>query len=95
VRRHDHQGPTLDTDLVDCPGDGIVIGADGITLDLNGHTLAGRFARPCSDDCVHQDGIDNTAGHDRVLIENGVVRQTVARLNPSRRWISFAEAPSR
>ena len=29
---------TLDSDLVDCPNNGIVIGADDITLDLNGHT---------------------------------------------------------
>jgi parallel beta-helix repeat protein len=32
---------TLDSDLMDCPGDGIVIGADGITLDLGGHTIDG------------------------------------------------------
>ena len=29
---------TLDKDLVDCPNNGIIIGADSITLDLNGHT---------------------------------------------------------
>jgi parallel beta-helix repeat protein len=28
-------------DLVSCPGDGLVIGAAGITLDLGGHTIAG------------------------------------------------------
>jgi hypothetical protein len=27
---------TLDSDLIDCPANGIVIGADDITLDLNG-----------------------------------------------------------
>jgi parallel beta-helix repeat protein len=32
---------TLDTDLVDCPSNGIVIGADDITLDLNGHRIDG------------------------------------------------------
>jgi hypothetical protein len=32
---------TLDSDLVDCPNNGIVIGADGITLDLNGHSIEG------------------------------------------------------
>jgi len=32
---------TLDSDLVDCPNNGIVIGADGITLDLNGHRVDG------------------------------------------------------
>jgi parallel beta-helix repeat protein len=30
---------TLHHDLVDCPNNGIVIGADDITLDLNGHTI--------------------------------------------------------
>ena len=32
---------TLDRDLTDCPNNGIVVGADGITLDLNGHTISG------------------------------------------------------
>ena len=32
---------TLDGDLVDCPNHGIVIGADDITLDLNGHRIDG------------------------------------------------------
>ena len=31
----------LDTDLTNCPSNGIVIGADNITLDLNGHTVGG------------------------------------------------------
>jgi parallel beta-helix repeat protein len=30
----------LDHDLV-CSGDGLIVGADGITIDLNGHTMAG------------------------------------------------------
>ena len=32
---------TLDSDLTGCPNNGIVIGADDITLDLNGHTISG------------------------------------------------------
>jgi hypothetical protein len=34
---------TLDSDLTNCPGDGIVIGdaADDLTLDLHGHTISG------------------------------------------------------
>ena len=35
------QDTTLDSDLIDCPGDGIVIGASDITLDLGGHTVDG------------------------------------------------------
>jgi hypothetical protein len=33
---------TLDSNLVDCPSNGIVIGADDITLDLNGHRIVER-----------------------------------------------------
>lgn len=32
---------TLDADVGPCPGDGIIIGADNVTLDLNGHTVLG------------------------------------------------------
>jgi hypothetical protein len=28
-------------DLVNCPGDGLVVGAPNITVNLNGHTLDG------------------------------------------------------
>ena len=31
----------LTRDLVDCSGDGLVVGADGITVDLGGHTVSG------------------------------------------------------
>jgi parallel beta-helix repeat protein len=31
----------LGRDLTDCPGDGLIIGAAGITLDLGGHTIDG------------------------------------------------------
>jgi hypothetical protein len=34
------QDTTLTADLLDCPGDGLVIGAPGITVDLGGHTVA-------------------------------------------------------
>ena len=32
---------TLHADLVNCPGDGLVIGANNITLNLNGHRSTG------------------------------------------------------
>ena len=35
------QDTTLDSDLLNCPGDGLVIGADGVTVDLAGHTIDG------------------------------------------------------
>jgi hypothetical protein len=39
----------LDRDLVDCPGNGLVIGADNIDLDLNGHTIDGDNVLGCED----------------------------------------------
>ena len=65
------QDTTLENDLTDCSGDGIVIGADGITLDLNGHTVEGS---PCDTDCASNRGIDNTAGYDGVRILDGTIR---------------------
>ena len=43
----------LVTDLVNCPNNGIVIGADDITLDLNGHVIDGDDAgfSDCSEVC--------------------------------------------
>jgi parallel beta-helix repeat protein len=35
------QDTTLDSDLIDCPGNGVLIAADGVTLDLAGHTIDG------------------------------------------------------
>jgi hypothetical protein len=34
---------TLTSDVGPCPGDGVLIGADGITLNLNGHQIVGDF----------------------------------------------------
>jgi parallel beta-helix repeat protein len=52
-------------DLTNCPGNGLVIGADNVKLDLNGHIIGGDGA---GDDS----GIDNT-GHDGVTITRGSV----------------------
>lgn len=38
------QSTTLDNDLGPCPNHGIIIGADGITFNLNGHTINGVAA---------------------------------------------------
>jgi parallel beta-helix repeat protein len=35
------QDTTLDSDLVDCPGSGVLVAADGVTLDLAGHLIDG------------------------------------------------------
>jgi parallel beta-helix repeat protein len=62
------QDTTLDSDLIDCPGDGIVVGADGITLDLNGHTVDGIPGQSGT-------AVDNSAGYDGVRVERGTLRQ--------------------
>jgi parallel beta-helix repeat protein len=56
---------TLDSDLTKCTGPAIRIGADDITLDLNGHTIEGKGKGS---------GVNNVAGHDGVTIENGSIR---------------------
>ena len=38
------QDTVLDHDLLNCSGNGLVIGADNITLDGNGHTISGALA---------------------------------------------------
>ena len=62
------QDTTLDSDLVDCPGDGVVIGASGITLDLAGHLIDGERG-PFSS----ARGVDNRAGHDGVTVTDGTI----------------------
>ena len=73
-RRPLHCGATitkstkLTQDLTNCPGVGLRIGADAITLDLNGHTVAAAAKR---NPTAH--GILNV-GHDRVTIKGGTVK---------------------
>ncbi|MDQ3728071.1 MAG: right-handed parallel beta-helix repeat-containing protein [Actinomycetota bacterium] len=67
---------TLDSDLVDCPSNGIVIGADDITLDLDGHRVDGdgtEFAA-CPADEFCDTGLLND-GHDGVTVKDGSVRE--------------------
>jgi parallel beta-helix repeat protein len=66
----------LDGDLVNCPNNGIVIGADNVTLDLNGHVIDGdgtEFSacapdEPCDVGVVEFD-------HHGVTIKGGSVRE--------------------
>ena len=65
------QDTKVDNDVIDCPGDGLVVGADDITLDLNGHTIDGvgkgrgiAVGEPPAQ-----------SGPQRVTIQNGTVRQ--------------------
>ncbi len=70
---------TLQRDLLNCPNAGIVIGADGVTLDLNGHTIDGdnELVRKCPDESKTdfcEDGIVNE-GHSGVTVVGGEVRE--------------------
>jgi parallel beta-helix repeat protein len=60
---------TLHADLINCPGDGLVIAANNITLNLNGHRIDGD-ALP---GVAARDAGIRLAGHHGVTIENGTV----------------------
>jgi large repetitive protein len=66
----------LANDLIDCSSNGIVIGADDVTLDLNGHVIDGdatEFA-----DCPPDEPCDLgvfSAGYNGVTIKGGTVRE--------------------
>ena len=66
---------TLDSDLVSCPNNGIVIGADDVTLDLNAHTVVGNGqpVKRCPEDEFCDVGVLND-GHDGVTVKDGSVR---------------------
>ncbi|MGH9192454.1 MAG: right-handed parallel beta-helix repeat-containing protein [Acidimicrobiales bacterium] len=59
------QSIRVTNDLFECAGDGLVIGAHGITLDLDGHTIDGTNLGL---------GIRNN-GFDSVTVTNGVVQE--------------------
>ena len=66
----------LVADLVDCPNNGIVIGADNITLDLNGHVIDGDGAE--FSDCPPDEACDIGVvdfDHRGVTIKGGTVRE--------------------
>jgi parallel beta-helix repeat protein len=53
----------LKNDLTNCRADGLIIGADGVMVDLNGHEIDGTNAAGSA-------GIRNR-GHDNVIIKDG------------------------
>jgi hypothetical protein len=66
----------LAKDLVNCPNNGVVIGADDITLDLNGHVVDGDDAEFA--DCPPDEACDVGVldfDHHGVTIKDGKVRQ--------------------
>jgi parallel beta-helix repeat protein len=68
---------TLHKDLVNCPNNGIMIGADNITLDLNGHTIDGdgtpaAGCDPNTEFCDFGVGLEN---HNEITVKHGSIRQ--------------------
>ncbi len=66
----------LSADLLDCPGSGLVIGADDITLDLNGHVLDGDAVEQteCAQGPGQCDvGVSNLSGHRGITVKGGSV----------------------
>jgi hypothetical protein len=63
------QAVTLDSDLTGCDT-GLVVGADGITIDLNGHAIVGAGNRFFP--AIGTTGIVNT-GHSGVRIRDGTI----------------------
>ncbi len=68
---------TLDSDLIGCPNNGIIIGADDVTLDLNDHRIDGDGTpavgcNPRKEFC--DVGVLND-GHDGVTVKRGSVRE--------------------
>jgi parallel beta-helix repeat protein len=68
---------TLHKDLVDCSNNGIVIGADNITLHLNGHMVDGDGtpAEGCDPEKEFCDTGVASDGHDGVTVIHGSVRE--------------------
>ncbi|MEP6632231.1 MAG: NosD domain-containing protein [Lapillicoccus sp.] len=59
---------TLTADVLDCVGDGLVVGADNVTLNLNGHLVDGDAVEDPTDVGIR------VAGHRGVRVTNGTVQ---------------------
>ena len=71
------QSTLVMNDLTDCLGEGLVIGAPNIIVDLNGHTIDGPdylLENATGQEENFPAGIRNS-GHDHVTIRNGTVQQ--------------------
>lgn len=60
------QDLTLTADLTNCAGDGLVIGAPNVTVNLGGHAISGAPGN-------HQQGIDDRAGYPGLTVTNGTI----------------------
>ncbi len=60
---------TLKADLA-CDVNALRVGADGIVIDLNGHTIT---ARPDGSGAYPAYGVDNSGGYDQVVVKDGSI----------------------
>ncbi|MEZ7127788.1 right-handed parallel beta-helix repeat-containing protein [Nonomuraea sp. AD125B] len=61
----------LANDLHNCTGNGLVVGAANITIDLNGHTIDGTGMQPFSG--IRNAQVGSRPGYSGVTIKNGAV----------------------
>lgn len=66
------QDTTLTQDLGPCPGDGLIVTADNVTLDLNGHTITGPHGSDVQEQAGEAVGI-NLRQVSGVTVQNGEV----------------------
>ncbi len=66
----------LHRDLINCRSNGIVIGADGVRLDLNGHTIDGngKLVASCQKKKIICDDGVVSVGHTNVTVAGGSIR---------------------
>src|ERR1700730_13624231 len=62
----------LGNDLLNCPEDGIVVGASNITIDLNGHRVTGP-PQESGDPAFCFCGVNDQAGFDNVTLRSGSI----------------------
>lgn len=60
---------TVGNDLTNCPGDGLVVGASNVVIDLNGHTIDGNDTDNGGDE-RSESGIESV-GRTAVTVKNG------------------------
>jgi hypothetical protein len=64
---------TLDHDILHCPVDGLIVGASGITIDLNGHKITGTTGDGSGNLSDCDCGINDQGGFDRVTVRPGEI----------------------
>ena len=65
---------TLTDNLIDCPGDGLIIGADDITIDLNGFLIDGDGSQPPANFAAGSAGIRDR-DHRGVTVVGGTIKE--------------------